>query len=451
MSDSKFNQEHFSEMSSEKDGENGRGEDYTFIKETIRPKKKTRVKKLIFTIAMGITFGCVSCFTFCAFYPFFSSLLDINNDEEDENPITLITATPTPTMVVTSTPTATAEPVSTKLPSKEPDKVGNTPEPNDNFLSYINNVQNTVKSSIVTVNGVKTGVDILDNPDEENKYASGIIVNKDSSNILIMTNTDVIEEASFIKVKFSDESYYNGSIYGVNQQLGIALVRVPCKQIKQIILDSLTVVEMGDSLLVKGGEPVVIMGNPNGYLGSIDYGLISNEQHDAYITDGQVQLINTTIPHNNNGYGFLLGKDGKMLGVMTQKENFTSGLNANLSTCLSISSIRPFIQRMMDGQNNLYLGLVCCDISKEVATRIGVDNKGVYITKVEEKSPAFVGGVKRGDILLSIDNFSIDSMKEYYNKLYDLSVGTKVTLQIKRKQDGKWVNLEMEAVIAKSN
>src|SRR5574344_1724613 len=97
MSDNKFGQEHFSETGTENEVNENGAEDYTFIQETMRPKKKTKWKKLVFTIVLGVTFGGVACFTFCAFYPVFSDLLNLKQDSislHTDNPNNLSTKEP---------------------------------------------------------------------------------------------------------------------------------------------------------------------------------------------------------------------------------------------------------------------------------------------------------------------------------------------------------------------
>lgn len=452
MSDNKFNQEHFSETGTELDNNQDGSEGYTFIQETIRPRKKARWKKLAFTVALGITFGGVACFTFCAFYPVFSNFFNVKEgllSQATSNPSPSSTLKPVQTHnPTTAQPVTTISPKPSVAPTKDPDNGPSGDTNFDDFPSQIQNVKTKVGNALVTVNGVKTGVDILDNPNEVDNYTSGIIVHMDATKILIMTNSDIIAGANYITVRLSDNTTYKGELYGVHRQLGIALVKLDPSWIESRILDTLVVAEMGDSTVVQVGDPVIALGNPNGYMSSVDYGVISNEQQDAYITDGKLQLINTTIPHNANGNGFLMDRKGRIVGVITHKESFESDFNANLNTCLSMSSIRPYLQRIIDGQENVYLGIVGCDITGSIATELGV-NQGIYITKVEENSPAFLAGIKKGDVLLEMHNVQMVSMTQYYNKLNNYRNGTRLSLKIMRKEEGNWATHNLEALVTK--
>ncbi len=449
MSDNKLDQEHFSETNREQEHPEG----YTFLEETIRPRKKTKLKKLIFTTTLGITFGIVTCFTFCAFYPVFSNMFNLNEEKspsKDDKPDTPSTVLPIKTLSPTKSPVSTVTPEPTVAPTKSPDSGPKNEDDSNNLVSQIQKVQKIAAHALVTVNGVKTGKDILGNPNEESNYTSGIIVYKDSSKILVMTNSDVIDGASYITVMISDNTIYKCELYGINRQIGIALVKLSADQVDSRIYDTLVATEFGDSAVAQVGELVIALGNPNGYMDSVDYGVISNKQQDAYIIDGKVQLINTTIPQNSNGYGYIFDKKGRVIGVITHKENFVRKLNVGINTCLSMSSIRPFLQRMIDRKDNLYLGLVCNDISSDVAAKLDV-YQGVYITKVEEKSPAFQAGIKKGDILLEINNVEITSMTVYYNKLNEYSDKTSIRLKIMRKQDNQWMAMEVGAILSKYN
>lgn len=451
MSDNKFNQEDLSETIPKPHSQDGQ-EDYTFIKETIRPKKKSRLKKFAFTVALGVTFGGVACFTFCVFYPGLSKALGIEKGQviiNTNNPNVSGYITPTRTPVPTISPSNSATPTATTTPqtSIKPGKGTSTKDNTyTDILSQIDKVTSALGPAIVSVNSVITGTDILDNPNEENYSTSGIIIYKDSSKILILTNSDIVDNATYLNITTSSDVTYSASLYSVNHQIGIALVSVDLQQMDTRVIDNLVIAEMGDSAVAQVGQSVIAMGNPNGYMFSIDYGVVSNEQVDAYYTDGKVLLLNTTIAQNDNGNGFILDRKGRILGVITHKESFQSELNAKLNTSISMSSIRPIIQRMINKQESLYMGIVGNDINGRIGARLGI-NQGVYITKVEENSPAFLAGVKKGDVLVDMDGEQITSMSLFNHKLNSLSKGKVVELTLLRKRDGVWTQILANPVV----
>ena len=161
-------------------------------------------------------------------------------------------------------------------------------------------------------------------------------------------------------------------------------------------------------------------------------------------------MFNTTIAHNNNGNGFILDKEGTILGIITHKENFIADLNANLNTCLTMASIQPYVDKMINQADNLYLGMLCYNISTEEATKLGI-SQGVYVTKVEENSPAFEAGVKKGDVLLEINGVQIYNMSTYNNTLIGLSYKADTTLKINRKQGEEWMPMELSVIVSRTN
>ncbi len=449
MSDNKFNHQPFSDTSPEQENNQEKDESYTFIQEIIRPRKRTRFKKLGFTIVLGVIFGGVACFTFCALHPFISDIF-----ENEEEPVVVdgthsansVTVSSTPTRTPTPTPTATPTPAPTVQPSKSPEIGKNSDDEYTSFVMQLKNVQDIAGGAIVSVNGVRTGTDILDNPDEDDNYASGLIIYRDDNKILIMTNSEIVDGASYITVTLSGEVNQEAKLYSINKQLGIALVSVKISQLDDRLLQSMAVVEMGDSSIVKVGDPVIALGNPNGYMNSVDYGVIANTQHDNYITDRKVQLMNTTISKNTNGYGFIFDIKGRIIGIITHKENFVSDNNANLNTCLSMSSIRLIIEKMINLEQNLYLGIVGNDIDSTVSGKLGVE-QGIYITKVEDNSPAFVAGMQKGDILIQMNDTQLTSMNNFSNALNELTNGAQAELHILRKQDGVWTPITLYAAV----
>ncbi len=451
MSDNRLNQEHFSEPEVQHDKNDSGAEEYTFIEETICPKKKTRLKKLVFTMVLGVCFGGVACLTFCVCYPMFSDVFNLNEKQiviKMENPDNISTVKPINTLKPTKSPSAIV--TSTPKPTKKTEVEDIKDASITNLISQIQNVQSIVRPALVTVNAVRNGKDILGNPAQEDRYSSGIIVYKDASKVLILTNSDVVDRANYIMVEFSDRSVYKSELYKINRQVGIALLKLKLDKLDENFVSNIAVAKVGDPTALCIGEPVIAVGSPNGYPNSIDYGIISNEQHDAFITDGVVKLFNTTIAHNNNGNGFVLDKKGTILGVITHKENFVSDLNANLNTCLSMASIQPYVDKMISQADNLYLGMLCYDISKEEATKLGI-SQGVYVIKVEESSPAFEAGVKKGDVLLEMNGVQIYNMSTYNNTLIGLSYKADTTLKINRKQGEEWIPMELGVIVSKTN
>ncbi len=94
------------------------------------------------------------------------------------------------------------------------------------------------------------------------------------------------------------------------------------------------------------------------------------------------------------------------------------------------------------GDATPYLGLTYVPLSHELAARYGVDaGAGVLVTDAEDGGPAARAGLRRGDILLSVDAASLTATSSLVELLMDKRPGDRVSFQILR--DGKTQTVEM--------
>lgn len=96
------------------------------------------------------------------------------------------------------------------------------------------------------------------------------------------------------------------------------------------------------------------------------------------------------------------------------------------------------------------------DTRKEKLVGIGVmvvyeENKGYYVSKVYEGSPAEKAGIQIGDYLTSADGYSIDEVdKDEFIDIVKGEAGTKVDIEVSNEKENKQVEVERQDVRAKS-
>ena len=73
-------------------------------------------------------------------------------------------------------------------------------------------IGNRVNKSIVTVTGIKEGVDIFDSPYESPGQASGLIIGNTSKELLILTEYQVIQDVKSIQVTFINNDTLDASL-----------------------------------------------------------------------------------------------------------------------------------------------------------------------------------------------------------------------------------------------
>lgn len=93
---------------------------------------------------------------------------------------------------------------------------------------------------------------------------TGVIVNKNESELLIATNNHVVEGASQLSVGFVDQSSVEAQVKGTDVDNDLAVVAVQLSDIPAETLSQLKIATIGDSDELELGQPVVAIGNALG-------------------------------------------------------------------------------------------------------------------------------------------------------------------------------------------
>jgi serine protease Do len=102
-------------------------------------------------------------------------------------------------------------------------------------------------------------------PQRQRSLGSGFIIDADGS---ILTNNHVVENASKIVVKLSDNVEYEAKVIGRDPKTDIAVIKIDVKT-------TLAAANFGDSDTLEVGEWVVAIGNPFGLDSTVTSGIVS--------------------------------------------------------------------------------------------------------------------------------------------------------------------------------
>ena len=99
---------------------------------------------------------------------------------------------------------------------------------------------------------------------------------------------------------------------------------------------------------------------------------------------------------------------------------------------LSISQLKPLIEKLSNGKDILYMGIRGWEISEETAERMEI-SRGIFVDKVEENSPAMEAGIQKGDVLITFNRKKIHTMQRFYTELQKCEEGQKVEAVVMRR------------------
>lgn len=256
------------------------------------------------------------------------------------------------------------------------------------------------RHSVVTVQGLRNELqDTTMGPEPSwiTIYASGFVVRFNGS-YYVVTNFHVIDSLVNTTVTFWNGDAYRGKIVGsdVYSDLGLVSTRAPNGEFFPL--------DLASSSSLRIGEPVVAIGNPYGFAGSITYGIVSYTGRTISYDTGSgtptypiadaIQFSAQINPGNSGGP--LLNDQGKVVGITTAGISGAEGLGFAIP---SDTIVREFPSLVTTGKytKHSYLGVQVTDMSYEVARAVGANvTYGVLIQTTVTGGPAAKSGLKSG-------------------------------------------------------
>ena len=281
---------------------------------------------------------------------------------------------------------------------------------------------------------------------ESESSGTGIIVGQTDTELLIATNNHVVEGAKTLSVGFIDETAAEGQIKGTDADHDIAVISVKLSDLSADTLSKIKIIEIGSSSDLKVGEQVVAIGNALGYGQSVTTGIVSALNRPVTIDGITNELIQTDAAINpGNSGGALLNMSGQLVGINSAKYSDTTV--EGMGYAIPVDDVIDIIEELMnrtvhtekapEGQQG-YLGITGQDVTSEVAEAYDMP-RGVYITSVEEGSPAEAAGLQKGDIITKFDGTSVSSFSDLQELISYYSSGETVEVTYSAVSDGQYV------------
>lgn len=271
---------------------------------------------------------------------------------------------------------------------------------------------------------------------ESESCGSGIIIGKNDTELLIVTNNHVVEGANTLTVSFVDDAAVEASVKGTDASKDLAVVAVPLESIEASTMDAIEIVTLGDSDALQVGEPVIAIGNALGYGQSVTTGIVSALNRDLEMEGFDSKLIQTDAAINpGNSGGALLNANGELIGINTVKVN--ANAVEGMGYAIPISDASDVIETLMNRETRTkvpedeqgYLGIQGVDVTSDSAQMYNMPT-GVYIAKVVKGGGIDKAGVSKGSIITKFDGITIDSMETLQEQLQYFRVGEEVEVVV---------------------
>ncbi|MDR3563617.1 MAG: trypsin-like peptidase domain-containing protein [Negativicutes bacterium] len=257
----------------------------------------------------------------------------------------------------------------------------------------------------------------------------------------IVTNNHVVENSTEIMVHFADGTAAKGTLVGRDPATDLAVVKVERTDLK--------IAQFGDSDSLMVAEPVIAIGNPLGleFQGSVTAGVVSALNRTVEIDDRRYKLIQTDAAINpGNSGGALVNADGQVIGINSAK--IADVEVQGLGFAIPINTAKPILQTLIDKGKieRAFLGVDLIDQATAASYGFKLDiKKGVYIQGVVKGSPAARAGLKKGDIMISIDDKELMSIADLHEFLDAQPIGKSVVVVIERRSKVQNIAIKLEA------
>lgn len=251
----------------------------------------------------------------------------------------------------------------------------------------------------------------------------------------IVTNHHVVDNASTVTVRLSDDRTFDAEVVGTDPLTDIAVLKIDAGT-------DLQAVELGDSDAIRVGEDVVAIGNPFGLSSTVTTGIVSAKGRN--ISEGPyAEFIQTDAAINKgNSGGPLFNMEGEVVGVNSAIYS-PSGGSVGLGFAVTSNIVEHIAADLRDdGQvSRGWLGVSIQDVSPQLAAALGIEaSTGALVSDVVSGSPAD-GVLKQGDVILSFNDDAVDSSGDLPILVGTTKVGTDSTLTVLRDGKQKTVSL----------
>jgi serine protease Do len=252
----------------------------------------------------------------------------------------------------------------------------------------------------------------------------------------------VIQGAKEIRVLLPDDSRVRATEKKYDPNTGFSVIGIELADISDEAMSKIRTAKFGgstgNSLL---GKEVVAAGEPLGISDSLSYGIVTSVSRQIQKTDFNVRLLTTNIYGSSSGRGILVNLKGEIIGLITQ-DGAASGIK-NLVCAYAISDVKGCIERMCNGQDRAYLGIHCTDVTDDISESLGIP-EGVYVTKIDEDSPAMECGMQTGDVVTMIGTNEIRKYTDFQSVIDNAHPGDETVITVQRASIGGYSEISFE-------
>ena len=260
---------------------------------------------------------------------------------------------------------------------------------------------------------------------------SGVIISEDG---YIVTNNHVIEGATKLRVTLPDGRAFDAKTIGTDPATDVALIKIDAS--------GLPTLPFGSSDDLRLGEWVLAIGYPMELQSTITAGIVSAKArqlgalNNRYGIESFIQTDAAVNPGNSGGA--LVNTRGELVGINTIIKTST-GSYVGYSFAVPETIVRKVVVDLKESGvvQRAVLGISFRAIDQQFIDELGNDSDikeigGIYVASVSEGGAASEAGLRKGDVILSVDGVAVNDSATFLEQIGKRRPGDEITLKLRR-------------------
>ncbi|MGD9327956.1 MAG: trypsin-like peptidase domain-containing protein [Cyclobacteriaceae bacterium] len=255
---------------------------------------------------------------------------------------------------------------------------------------------------------------------------SGVIYTSDG---YVVTNNHVIENADAIEV-IHEKRTYKAELIGSDPSTDLAILKIDGEDMPNI--------KIGRSRDLEVGEWVLAVGNPFNLTSTVTAGIVSAKGRQINILRANFPIesfIQTDAAINpGNSGGALVNTKGELVGINTAILSKT-GSYAGYGFAVPVDIVSKIVEDLIKYKEvqKAFVGAEVSDIDQQLGEELELDDwNGVIIQNLQKGGAADRGGLREGDIIVSLNDQDVKSKGEYEEVISYHSPGDRMDVTYKR-------------------